>query len=104
MKPNQKVIFRSILEEEKLPQPIEEHQFHDTRKWRTDYCWPDHNLVLEVEGKVWGGGRHTNPAGFLKDMEKYNELACMGFRLIRCVPRDLCHRRTIALIRRALYL
>lgn len=82
--------------------PLTEHRFHVTRRWRFDYAWPEHQLALEVEGGVWVGGRHTSGAGFIKDMEKYNEAACMGWRIIRCQPRQLCTMQTVETLRRAL--
>lgn len=82
--------------------PLTEHRFHDTRRWRFDYAWPEHQVALEVEGGVWVGGRHTSGAGFVKDMEKYNEAACMGWRIIRCQPRQLCTMQTVETLRRAL--
>lgn len=82
--------------------PLTEHKFHVTRRWRFDYAWPDYQVALEVEGGVWVGGRHTSGAGFVKDMEKYNEAACMGWRIIRCQPRQLCTMQTVETLRRAL--
>ena len=82
--------------------PLLEHRFHPTRKWRFDYAWEDHRIALEVEGGVWVGGRHTSGAGFVKDMEKYNEAACLGWRIIRCQPRELCSIKTVDTIKRAM--
>ena len=82
--------------------PLTEHRFHPTRKWRFDYAWEDHRVALEVEGGVWVGGRHTSGAGFVKDMEKYNEAACLGWRIIRCQPKELCSSKTVDNIKRAL--
>ena len=82
--------------------PLLEHRFHPTRKWRFDYAWEDHRIALEVEGGVWVGGRHTSGAGFVKDMEKYNEAACLGWRIIRCQPRELCTIKTVDTIKRAM--
>lgn len=82
--------------------PLTEHRFHPTRRWRFDYAWPEQMVALEVEGGVWVGGRHTSGAGFVKDMEKYNEAACLGWRIIRCQPRELCNSKTIDTIKRAM--
>lgn len=95
-------LFTSLLRSEGLPMPLTEHRFHGTRRWRFDYAWPEHQVALEVEGGVWVGGRHTSGAGFVKDMEKYNEAACMGWRIIRCQPRQLCTMQTVETLRRAL--
>jgi hypothetical protein len=58
-----------------------------------DYAWPDRKLFLEVEGGIWSNGRHTRGSGYVRDLEKYNTAAAMGWRLIRCQPRDLRGRR-----------
>jgi hypothetical protein len=62
-----------------------EHKFSKTRRWRIDVAvWgPSRKIAIELEGGVYTKGRHTNPTGFLKDMEKYNELSKHGFYLLR---------------------
>ena len=68
-----------------------EYKFHPTRRWKFDYAFPDHNppIALEVEGGTWrrGGGAHRG-TGFLRDIEKYNEAAILGWVVIRCVPEQ----------------
>ena len=91
-------LFLALVRRAKLPAPTPEYKFHPTRRWRIDWSWPDHRLALEVEGGVWSGGRHTRGAGFLKDAEKYNELARLGWRLIRVTPSQLPTLETIALL------
>jgi len=44
---------------------------------------PQANLVAEVEGGTWRGGRHTSGAGFRKDCEKYNLALEHGWRVLR---------------------
>ena len=68
---------------------VAEHRFHATRKWRFDYAVPSLRIALEVEGGVWTGGRHTSGAGFLRDIEKYNEAALNGWLVLRCTPKTL---------------
>ena len=65
--------------------PVYEYRFHKTRKWRFDWCFPWKMLAIEFEGGIWGAtaGRHNRGAGFLKDCEKYNEAAILGWRIIR---------------------
>ena len=72
-----------------LPAPSPEYRFHDTRRWRVDWCFVNEKVALEVEGGAFIGGRHTRGAGFLKDCEKYNTLACLGYRLIRVTPTQI---------------
>ena len=68
------------------PAPVPEYKFHKTRKWRLDYAWPDKKIAMEIEGGVWIAGRHNRAPGFIKDMEKYNQLALYGWRLFRFQP------------------
>ena len=66
-----------------------EHIFHPTRKWRLDYALVERRIGIEIEGAVWTGGRHTRGSGFVADMEKYNELAILGWRLLRFTPANI---------------
>jgi very-short-patch-repair endonuclease len=72
-----------------IDHPIPEYRFHPVRKWRIDYAWPDILLAVEIEGGVWVKGRHTRGKGFSGDMEKYNELAEMGWVLLRYEPSKI---------------
>lgn len=67
----------------KLPKFEREFKFHPTRKWRFDFAWPESKVAVECEGAVWTNGRHTRGSGFVKDMEKYNEAALLGWRVLR---------------------
>ena len=97
----QQVAFRAMCVQNGLPRPVFEHQFHPQRKWRFDIAWPHHRLALEVEGGVWTQGRHTRGSGFVRDMEKYNAAAALGWRLLRVVPDTLFTTDTVEMIRDA---
>lgn len=79
-----------------------EYRFHKTRMWRFDYAIPEHRIAIEVEGGVWTGGRHTQPQGFITDMEKYNTAATQGWRLLRVTPKTLVTLATFTMIREAI--
>lgn len=81
--------FLMQIEMSGLLEPVAEYKFHPVRRWRIDYAVPDRRLAFECEGGVWipGGGRHNRPAGFLKDIEKYNSLSLLGWRLFRFTPQ-----------------
>lgn len=68
---------------------VPEFKFHPTRKWRFDLAWPENKIAMEVEGGVWTGGRHTRGTGFLKDCEKYNAAASLGWRVFRFTPKQV---------------
>lgn len=61
----------------------QEYKFHPDRKWRADFFITGTNILIEVEGGIWNGGRHTRGKGFIADMEKYNAAAVMGFKVLR---------------------
>lgn len=77
------------IEEARLPAPVREHRFHPRRKWRFDFAWPREKLAVEVEGGVWTRGRHTRGSGFVKDTEKYNAAAALGWTVLRFTARDI---------------
>lgn len=85
-----------------LPAWAAEYRFHRTRQWRFDLAWPHLRLAVEVEGGIWAGGRHTRPAGFEADCEKYNEAAILGWRVIRVTGRMVEDGRAIDIIQRAI--
>jgi hypothetical protein len=62
---------------------VKEYKYCKERKWKIDYYLPDLNAAVEVEGGVWTAGRHVNPKGFLKDMEKYNAITMAKIQLLR---------------------
>lgn len=90
--------FMNLCASSHIPKPTPEFKFHDTRKWRMDFAWPNYKLALEIEGGVHTGGRHTRGAGFEKDIEKYNEMSRLGWRIIRITPENLYKVSTIQLI------
>ena len=91
-----------------LPEPAREHLFARDikRRGRIDYAWPAGGraggLAVEVEGGVWTAGRHTRPSGYLRDLEKYNELALRGWLLLRVTYDMIADGSALALILRAL--
>lgn len=90
--------FKGWCRAKGLPEPTAEYCFAPPRRWRFDWCWPDAKIVLEVEGGIWTGGRHTRGAGFLRDLEKYNQATLMGWRVLRTTPQTLKSRETLSLL------
>lgn len=66
-----------------LPDPVQEHRFDQTRRWRFDLAWPDRMLAVEVDGGTWTGGRHTSGTGYERDAEKLNAAVLAGWRVLR---------------------
>ncbi len=90
--------FEDHCRANEIPAAEAEHRFHPTRKWRFDFAWPEQRVALEMEGGVWTKGRHTRPKGFLKDMQKYNAAAVLGWRVVRVTPKGLFAGATVQLL------
>lgn len=104
--------FYALMKSEGLPLPICEYQAINGRKWRCDFVWltdfehgEDHRpdgVVVEVEGGIWSRGRHVRGSGFLRDIEKYNELALANYLLIRIAKEHLDSGQALNWVKRGL--
>ena len=95
-------MFTRLCREHLGMECVRELTFCPGRRWRFDYALPAYLIALEVEGGVWRRGRHTRPEGFLKDIEKYNTAAVMGWRVLRCTPDTLLTVATLDMLRAAI--
>jgi very-short-patch-repair endonuclease len=85
-----------------LPEPEREYRFHDSRKWRFDFAWPDQMLAVEIEGGQWIRGRHNRPKGLEQDAEKYNAAMIDGWTVIRVTTSMVHDGRALDAVRAAL--
>ena len=70
--------------------PLEtEVKFHPTRKWRADFAHADSRTLIEIEGGVFSGGRHTRGTGYVKDCEKYLAAWLLNYSVIRLTAPQL---------------
>lgn len=72
-----------------VPPPTPEYRFAPPRRWRFDRAWPERRVAVELEGGVWSGGRHTRPAGYEADMDKYNCATVEGWKVLRFSAKAL---------------
>lgn len=89
-----------------LQNPQREYGFHDGRKWRADFAWPEIRLLVEVEGGEWQLGRHNRAMGYSADCEKYNQAALDGWTVLRftgAMVRDGRAIRTVEQVVRERY-
>lgn len=86
----------------KLPKPELEYKFHPTRKWRADFAWPAWRVIIEVEGAVFAGGRHTRGRGFEADCLKYNAATELGWRVFRFSTGQVNQGYAMQLLQRVL--
>jgi len=79
-----------------------QYKFDPKRKWLADFAFPAMRLLVEIEGGIWSGGRHTRPQGYLDDMEKYNAAAEAGWTVLRYSPEQVDSALAIDQVRRVL--
>lgn len=71
------------------PEPVPEHRFHPSRKWRFDAAFVDAMLAVEFQGGAFSSGRHTRGTGFTRDAEKFATAAAMGWRVMPVTTEQL---------------
>lgn len=67
----------------------EEYKFHPSRRWRFDFASPELRIAVEVDGGGWVNGRHHRMSGWLKDQEKLNSAAMLGWRVLHYAPDQM---------------
>jgi len=98
-KPTSNDLFTTICRTQLGVECVKEYRFHPTRKWRFDYAFVEHKIAIEVDGGVWINGRHNRAAGYVKDLEKFNAAAAMGWVVIKYTPEQLYRSATFDLIK-----
>jgi hypothetical protein len=101
-------MWEQLLEFSPVWQPRTEFIFFPDRKWRFDFALLNYRSLgepcigIEIEGAAFTQGRHTRGVGFIKDMEKYNHAALLGWRVLRFTPQQVLKGEAIAFIKRVL--
>lgn len=70
-----------------LPEPEPEFSFCPFRKFSSDFAFPTHQLLIEVDGGQWvaKGGKHNQD----RDRDKTNVAAALGWRVMRFSTQQL---------------
>lgn len=85
------------------PCPEREYRFHPTRRWRFDFAFPAVQLAVEIEGGIYSArSGHRSVTGMRRDMEKYNEAALLGWRVLRFSEREVRNGDALQIVERAL--
>ena len=95
-------MFETLCAAHGLPVPVREFRFHDVRRWKFDFAWPDDYVALEIEGGAFRGHGHRSVGVFLKNIDKYNEAQLAGWVLLRCTTDDIKSGAVFELVKRAL--
>ena len=113
-KTDYKAIFLNHLKFAGLPQPthgqgceLPEFQFHETRKWRFDFAWPEKMIAVEYQGINWqpksdNKSGHQSISGLIRDCEKFTEASLAGWTLILITAESVNSGQAVGWIERAL--
>lgn len=82
-------IYFKVIQKQISDDIVPEYRFHPIRKWRFDYAIPAKKIAIEIEGGLWLQGRHNRPLTMIKDFEKYNEAAILGWRILKYTPSQV---------------
>jgi very-short-patch-repair endonuclease len=91
-----------LLRKGRLPIALPQHRFYEDGQLvaRVDFVYPEHRVVIEVDGNRWHSGRRAR----VRDAERDNYLNLKGWTVLRFTWLDLVERPEYVLdqIRRAL--
>lgn len=82
--------FLELVRRHRLPRPTTQmvHRRGGRTVARTDFCWDDQNLVVEVSGRLG----HASDAERARDAQRRNELQDMGRRVYEFTRADVVDR------------
>lgn len=86
----------------KLPEPVRQFKPLVDRRYRCDFAFPDHNLLVEVDGGGFVSGRHTRGKGFEADCERRNLLTLAGYRTLHVTGKHIDSGEAIGWLEKAL--
>ena len=86
----------------KLPAPVEQFRAIPGRRFRWDLAWPAQKLLVEVQGGIWTGGKHSTGVGVTRDCEKANLAALAGFRCLAVTSNHITSGKALRWIQEAL--
>jgi very-short-patch-repair endonuclease len=66
-----------------LPVPYRQAKVIKDRRYRWDFCWPERNLLVEIQGGIWIRGAHARGGGIERDCEKNNLAVLAGYRCLQ---------------------
>lgn len=72
-----------------LPPHVDEHRFHEKRRWHFDLAWPERKLAVEVHGGTFSRGGHNRGLGMARDAEKQRAAVIHGWRVLTFTQLDL---------------
>ena len=71
------------------------------RRWRADWAYPSAYVLVEIDGGLFVGGRHTRGAAFQQDAQKRNIAQLLGWTVIVLTDKDQWKGRAARMVEAA---
>ena len=81
---------------------VREYQAITGRKFRFDFAWLEHRLLVEVNGGTYTKGAHSTGQGIARDYEKANLATLDGWRVLMFDGKAVKSGEAVEVIRQAL--
>ena len=85
-----------------LPEQVREYTAVEGRKFRFDFAWLEHRLLVEVNGGTYTKGAHSTGRGIARDYEKANLATLDGWRVLMFDGKAVKSGVAVEVIRQAL--
>ena len=86
-----------------LPEPVREYRFLPQRRYRADFAWVDHRILVECEGGLWmRKSGHNTAQAIMRDMHKSNLAQVAGWIMLRFSADDIGSGLALDLLERVL--
>ncbi len=70
--------------------PKRQYKFHPERRYKVDFAFPEHRLIVEVNGGVWmPKSGHNSGVGITRDYQKSNVAQLMGYTYLQFTRKDI---------------
>ena len=85
----ERILFAQICERTAIPLPAQQFHFAIGRDYRADFTWPDHRLLVEVEGGLWIGGKHAIALHEQRRQRRRCYAQALGWSIVEVSPPDV---------------
>lgn len=72
------------------------------RWFRADFAFPEHGLLVEVQGGGYSAGRHHRPQGYASDCVRMGRALALGWRLLYVTPQQVTSGEALQMVQDAL--
>jgi hypothetical protein len=95
------LLLMCINADEVIPEPVLQFKAIPGRKFAWDFAWPDHKVLLEVQGGTWSHNRtaHSTGAGIRRDCIKGCLAVIYGYRNLQVTSDMVTDGTALAILR-----